>query len=76
MPKIIKPLRVEELDALKHVKTGREWDNTCDAIKKARGGYYPPDWFQKVLASGLAAKVLTKAGKDPGLKVTVYNEES
>lgn len=43
-----------ELDSLKASKTEQEWNATCDAIKKAHGGY-PPDWFVKVLMSGVLA---------------------
>lgn len=47
----------DELKKLKSSKTMEEWDATCDAIKAARGGQYPPDWFRKVMMSGLAASV-------------------
>jgi hypothetical protein len=43
----------EELTLLKNVKTAREWDDACDAIKGARNGVYPSDWWAKVMQSGL-----------------------
>jgi hypothetical protein len=46
----------EELTKLANTKSMQEWDNTCDEVKKARGGVYPPDWFPKVMMSGLAKR--------------------
>ena len=43
----------QELDALKNSKNESEWNATCDQIKSARSGQYPPDWHSKVLATGL-----------------------
>jgi hypothetical protein len=47
----------EELQNLKDTKSEQEWNNTCDEVKRARGGQYPPDWYAKVLATGLAHEV-------------------
>jgi hypothetical protein len=47
-----------ELTKLAATNTEEEWNDACDAVKKARGGAYPPDWFAKVMMSGLAAKVM------------------
>ena len=47
----------DELEKLKSSKTIEEWNITCDAIKKAHGGQYPQDWFNKVMMSGMAAEV-------------------
>lgn len=33
------------------------WDRTCDEIKKRRGGFYPPDWFQTVLKPRMAGSL-------------------
>jgi hypothetical protein len=46
----------EELKALKESKNSDEWNAACDAVKKARNNSYPPDWFVKVLLSGVAAQ--------------------
>ena len=46
----------QELDTLSSTKSAEEWDATCDAIKKVRGGSYPPDWWNRVMMSGLASK--------------------
>lgn len=46
-----------EMTRLKNTKTEQEWSDACDAVKAARGGAYPEDWFVKVLASGLMSRV-------------------
>jgi hypothetical protein len=33
------------------------WNTACNAIKLARDGQYPPDWYHRVLASGLPEKL-------------------
>lgn len=38
----------KELEAARPA-TSLAWDKAVDAIKKRRGGKYPPDWFAKVL---------------------------
>ncbi len=45
----------EEIAALSASNTREEWNNACDDIKRVRGGAYPPDWWQAVMLSGLAA---------------------
>jgi len=47
----------QELNALKNSKNETEWNSICDQIKRARSGQYPPDWFPKVLATGLIQTV-------------------
>jgi len=46
-----------EFNKLNTSKTALEWDATCDEIKAARGGRYPPDWWQRILAPGVPGKV-------------------
>lgn len=43
----------QELEKLKATKSETEWNATCDEIKRARGGEYPPDWWAKVAMSGI-----------------------
>lgn len=56
-------LTEEELKMLNAVKTEDGWNAACDAVKKARKGNYPPDWFEKVIQTRLIEKVL---GEDAG----------
>lgn len=46
-----------EIDKLKASKNEQAWNAVCDEIKKARAGQYPPDWWAKVMQSGLAANI-------------------
>lgn len=52
----------DELDLLRGCKTEEEWNDACDEIKRIRNGFYPNDWYTKVIASGLASAV--KLGLD------------
>lgn len=54
---LARPLTDAELEALSASKSEEEWNKICDDVKRARGGGYPPDWYQRVLASGLATKM-------------------
>jgi hypothetical protein len=54
-----------ELKALKESKNEQEWNDACDAVKKARNGSYPSDWFAKVLLSGVAAEAQANWKKSP-----------
>ena len=47
----------QELAGLKATKNEQEWNKVCDQIKAARNGKYPSDWYAKVMASGLAARI-------------------
>jgi hypothetical protein len=51
-------LTEDELIALSNAKNAEDWNETCDTIKAARSGWYPPDWYVKVLASGLMSRVM------------------
>lgn len=39
----------KELEAAAPANSSPAWNKAVDAIKKRRGGKYPPDWFAKVL---------------------------
>jgi hypothetical protein len=49
-------LTEEELAKLEAVSDRDEWNEICKEIKEAHGGYYPEDWWVKVLGSGLAER--------------------
>lgn len=46
-----------ELELLKQTKSETEWNAQCDAIKSARDGQYPPDWYPLIVLSGLFARI-------------------
>lgn len=54
----------DELEKLKACESEWEWNKVCDAIKAARDGQYPPDWWAKVMLSGLGQCVASKWGSD------------
>lgn len=50
------PLTSEEMRRLQNSSSEKEWNAICDEVKHRRNGRYPPDWFQKVIQSGLSNK--------------------
>ena len=61
----------EELNSLRTAKNEAEWNAACDAVKKARAGRYPYDWYEKVLASGLTAEVAAAWGEPDAFELKV-----
>lgn len=50
-------LTASEIELLKNAQSEQEWNKLCDRIKAVRGGQYPPDWWEKIMLSGLAGLV-------------------
>lgn len=50
----------QELAVLELCASEDEWAIACTAIKEVRGGYYPPDWLDKVERSGLQRRVMAR----------------
>lgn len=50
-------LTFPELVRLSGSRSEEEWGQACDAVKHARGGEYPHDWFLKVIVTGLLTMV-------------------
>ncbi len=50
-------LTTTEIEKLEATKSAIEWNAVCDGIKRARGGQYPLDWFQKVTLTGLLDEI-------------------
>lgn len=50
-------LTEKEIEKLKATKSESEWNSACDEIKKARNGIYPPDWWPRMMMSGLIAEI-------------------
>lgn len=57
-------LTESELARLKATKSEDEWNAACDAVKDARGGQYPHDWYQKVLGSNWIAPLHASFNQD------------
>ena len=52
----------KEIQSLREAATEDDWNKVCDDIKKARGQKYPPDWYAKVVMSGLMQRVSSNWG--------------
>lgn len=46
----------DEISTLENAKTERDWNAACDAIKAARKGEYPTDWYARVMMSGVLSR--------------------
>jgi hypothetical protein len=49
-------LTTEEYEDLEQATTEVRWSEVCDRIKAARENRYPPDWYQRVIVTGLLAR--------------------
>ncbi len=62
-------LTKNEIERLNEAKTEHEWNDVCDAVKAARDGNYPRDWYSRVVRSGLLnrkAAEFKRGGPDVG----------
>ena len=50
-------LTEQELQKLQSATSGEHWNQLCEEVKAARDGEYPPDWYARVILSGLMARV-------------------
>ena len=50
-------LTEDEMIKLRNAKSESEWNAVCDEIKTARNGTYPPDWFDKMIETGLLSAI-------------------
>lgn len=66
------PLTAEEMAMLDAVSTAEEHRVACDKIKDARGGDYPPDWYEKMLASGKNDRIIRRYGGTPEFTIRSF----
>jgi hypothetical protein len=52
-------LTADEIASLSSTRNEREWNAAVEAITKARGGSYPPDWAASVMVSGLHYEIVS-----------------
>lgn len=72
-----KNITEEELQALRETRNADDWSRVCNQIKTARRGAYPPDWWPKVMASGLVEEIRQSwANPDEGRLTVSYGEEA
>ena len=72
----MKNLTQEELSILKACQSAEDWGDACDAIKEARGGMYPDDWWNKVKLSGLMDRILARWGANSTLRVKSFDNKT
>ncbi len=60
------PLTEVERALLLTCASEEEWSQIVPLLKKARGGTYPEDWFEQVIAPGGIISKLRAKWNDPG----------
>lgn len=65
------PLTPEELAEVDGIKTHAQHRAFCDKVQAARGGRYPSDWYEKMLASGKNDEVARRYGAG-GFQIKTY----
>ena len=65
----ISKITKEELERLEACQTADEWADACDAVKAARDGNYPEDWWPKVKLSGMMDRILERWDETSELKL-------
>ncbi len=63
----------EELAMLRACQSDKDWNAACDAVKAARNGAYPEDWWARVKMSGLMDEVLSRFGRSSEISVKPLN---
>jgi len=58
----IEKITEQEIAMLEGCNSAEDWKRATMAVKEARGGAYPPDWYEKVIAEGLGRRVSQKWG--------------
>ena len=66
----------EELKSLEACQTEQDWSDACVAVKEARNGLYPPDWWDKVKLSGMMDRIMARWGADSELKLTSFDNKT
>lgn len=55
--------------ALEQTRSEGEWNDVCDAVKKANDGEYPGWWFREIILSGFGDGVMEKWGGSTDIHV-------
>ena len=58
-----------EIQRLEECRTADDWNDACDAVKRARGGQYPPDWWQRVRLTGMMDRILRRFGASSDIQI-------
>jgi len=62
----------EELQRLEDCQSAQDWADACDAVKEARDGQYPDDWWDKVKLSGMMDRILGRWGENSELRAVSF----
>lgn len=65
----------DEMKMFEAVQSQREWRAACDAVKAARGGRYPSDWWPRMKLTGKMGEILGRFGASSELRVQVIEHD-
>ena len=68
-------ITTEELKSLEACQSAQDWSDACDAVKEARGGHYPDDWWDKVKLSGMMDRILGRWGVDSNIRSVSFKNK-
>lgn len=63
--------RDEVVALMESSKTPAEWDANIEKVKAAHDGNYPGYWYEAILKSGLADRVIKAAGDPQGASIRI-----
>ena len=66
----------EELTLLESCRSEDDWGKACDAIKGARDGEYPEDWWPEVKLSGMMDRIMGRWGNDSDLTLLDFDNKT
>jgi hypothetical protein len=61
----------EEFSELNNATTLEAWTAACNKVKAARGREYPSDWYARIIAPGIPAKVAARFGGSAEIRILV-----
>ncbi len=59
------------IELMKSSKTEKEWNENCDHVKRACGGY-PEWWYSEIVLSGVARETAESFGGTAEIKVSKF----
>jgi hypothetical protein len=65
-------LTQQEISVLEACKSEEEWDAACLAVKTARAGHYPSDWWNTMKRSGRMDRIVASFAGSTEIKITSY----
>ncbi len=62
-----------EIEILEACQSDDDWSDATDAIKAARDGQYPDDWWDRVKLTGMMDRILSRWGQTSAITITHHN---